>query len=252
MAERLRTLAEAPEAERIALLVRESKFGMGMAELVARTGLQEREIAAAAAQAPLVVLQQPQSWFVDRAWFQSARDGLLRAVREFHQNESAAARHPQAGSARPRAAGCAAVPDGRPARAGEQIVVEGETVRLAAHRLVLKQDEEQARAAIERAFEQAGLAVPAVAEVLAKSGVEAARARSLAADSAAREARLVRVSDDLVFHHTAMEKLRPCWPRTRRALQRRHVQGMDRHLAQIRDPAARVPGPRARHAAGGR
>jgi selenocysteine-specific elongation factor len=86
-------------------------------------------------------------------------------------------------------------------------VVEGENVRLAIHKLVLKQDEEQARTAIERAFEQAGLAVPALPDVLAKSGVEAARARSLL-QILLREKRLIRVSDDLVFHHTAMEKLR--------------------------------------------
>ena len=44
-------------------------------------------------------------------------------------------------------------------------------MRLRAHKVVLKQDEQQARAAIERAFEQAGLGEPTVAEVLAKSGV---------------------------------------------------------------------------------
>jgi selenocysteine-specific elongation factor len=89
----------------------------------------------------------------------------------------------------------------------KQIAVEGENVRLASHKLVLKQDEEQARAAIERAFEQAGLAVPGLPDVLAKSGVETARARSLL-QILLREKRLVRVSDDLVFHHTAMERLR--------------------------------------------
>jgi selenocysteine-specific elongation factor len=80
-------------------------------------------------------------------------------------------------------------------------------VRLASHRVVLKQDEEQARAAIEGAFEQAGLAVPALAEVLAKSGVELARARSLL-QILLREKRLVRVSEDLVFHHAAIASLR--------------------------------------------
>jgi selenocysteine-specific elongation factor len=89
----------------------------------------------------------------------------------------------------------------------KEIAVEGETVRLRAHRVVLKEDEEQARARIEGAFEQAGLAVPAVAEVLAKSGVEAARARSLL-QILIREKRLVRVSEELVFHHTAIGKLR--------------------------------------------
>jgi selenocysteine-specific elongation factor len=75
------------------------------------------------------------------------------------------------------------------------------------HKVVLKEDEEQARTAIERAFENAGLTTPAVAEVLAKSGVEAARARSLL-QILLREHRLVRISEDLVFHHSALEGLR--------------------------------------------
>ena len=90
----------------------------------------------------------------------------------------------------------------------KELVAEGETGALARRTsVVLKEDEEQARAAIERAFEAAGLAVPAVAEVLAKSGVEAARARSLL-QILLREKRLVRISDDLVFHHSAIETLR--------------------------------------------
>jgi selenocysteine-specific elongation factor len=205
--ERLRTLAEAPAAERVALLVRESKYGMGTAELVARTGLTERAIAAAAAAAQVVAFQHPQPWFADRAWFQSAREKLLRVVREFHQKNPLLPGIPKQ-DLRGRE-----LPDSPPflidamLAQEKQIAVEGENVRLASHKLVLKHDEEQARAAIERAFEQAGLAVPAVPDVLAKSGVEAARARSLL-QILLREKRLIRVSDDLVFHHTAMEKLR--------------------------------------------
>ena len=73
--------------------------------------------------------------------------------------------------------------------------------------MVLKEDEEQARTAIERAFERAGLATPAVPEVLAQSGVETARARSLL-EILLRERRLVRISSDLVFHHSALDGLR--------------------------------------------
>ena len=83
----------------------------------------------------------------------------------------------------------------------------------AAHKVVLKEDEEQARAKIERAFEEAGLAVPAMAEVLAKSGVEPARARSLL-QILLREKRLVRISEDLVFHHVGdRQACASCWPR---------------------------------------
>ncbi len=91
--------------------------------------------------------------------------------------------------------------------AAKDLVVEGETVRSRNHKVVLKEEEEQSRAAIEKAFEQAGLATPAMAEVLAKSGVETARARRLL-DILLREKRLVRIGDDLVFHATAIEALR--------------------------------------------
>src|SRR5580658_4075624 len=180
VAARLQTLAEAPEAERIALLVGESKYGMGMADLVARTGLTERQIAMAAADAPVVAFKQPQAWFVDRPWFHAAREKLLRAVREFHQ------KHPLLPGIPKQDLRGRELPDSPP------FLIDA----ILAH-------EEQARAAIERAFEQTGLAVPALPDVLAKSGVEAARARSLL-QILLRERRLIRVSDDLVFHRTAM------------------------------------------------
>ncbi|MFN7993165.1 MAG: selenocysteine-specific translation elongation factor [Bryobacteraceae bacterium] len=207
VSERLRVLAEASPPEKLALLVRESKYGIGAAELLARTGCLERDIEAAASSAPVVHLKHPQSWFVDRAWFQAARDRLLKAVREFHQKNPLLPGIPKQ-DLRNRE-----LPDSPPflidalLAQSKEIAVEGENVRLGTHKLVLKQDEEQARAAIERAFEQAGLTVPALAEVLAKSGVETARARSLL-QILLREKRLIKVGDDLVFHHTAMQKLR--------------------------------------------
>jgi selenocysteine-specific elongation factor len=201
---RLDVLASADAAERIALLVRETPFGMGMAGLVARTGLAEPEIAAAAARAPLLTIPQPQPWYVDRAWFQAARGRMVETVREFHHRN-------------PLQPGIAKL-DLRPAGAppfvldalladAQEIVAVGDTVRLRGHTLVLNEDERQARAAIERAFQQAGLAAPVVAQVLAKSGVEPARARSLL-QILLREKRLVRINDELVVHQSAIEKLR--------------------------------------------
>jgi selenocysteine-specific elongation factor len=85
--------------------------------------------------------------------------------------------------------------------------VEGETVRLASHRVALKQDEEQAVGKIEELFRAGGLAVPSTPEVLAKSGVEAARARSLL-QILLRNRKLVRVGEDLIYHASAIEQLR--------------------------------------------
>ena len=176
---------------------------MGMAELVARTAMSQTEIAAAAAKAPLASIPQPQPWYVDRAWMQAERERIVKTVREFHQQCPLLP-----GIARQELRGDAPVfvLDALLADAKE-IVAEGELVRSRGHKLVLKEDEEQARAKIERAFEETGLAVPAMAEVLAKSGVEAARARSLL-QILLREKRLVRISDELVFHQTAIALLR--------------------------------------------
>ena len=201
---RLDVLASADAADRIALLVRETPFGMGMAGLVARTGLVEAEIAAAAARAPLIAIPQPQPWYVDRAWFHAARARMVETVREFHRENPLQPGIPK--------------PDLRPAGApqflldalladAQEVVAEGDTVRLRAHTLVLSEDERQARAAIEGAFQQAGLAAPAVAQVLAKSGVEPARARALL-QILLREKQLVRIHDELGIHHSAIEELR--------------------------------------------
>ena len=202
---RLDVMASRDAAARVGLLVRESEFGVGMAELVARTGMLEREIASGAA--GLVAIPQAHPWYVDRAWFQSARDRLVKAVRLFHAKQPLV---PGIAKQDLRSRELAGAPpfvmDALLAEAKE-LVVEGETVRSRGHQVVLKEEEEQARAAIERAFEEAGLATPAVAEVLAKSAVEPARARRLL-EILLREKRLVRISEDLVFHQTALASLR--------------------------------------------
>jgi selenocysteine-specific elongation factor len=201
-AARLDVLASNDTAARVSLLVRESEFGVGIADLVARTGLQPDDVAKAPAK-----LLAPQQWLIDPAGFQSARDRLVRAVRQFHaQNPLLPGIARQDLRARELAGAPPFLLDALLAEA-KDLAVEGEIVRSRAHKVIFKEDEEQARGAIERAFEQAGLAVPAVPEVLAKSGVEAARARTLLA-MLLREKRLTRVSEDLVFHASAIGSLR--------------------------------------------
>jgi selenocysteine-specific elongation factor len=203
---RLSVLASADAAARIALLVRESKFGLPMRELVARTGMLETAIAAAAARAPVVVLAQPDPWYVDRAWFEAARQHLAQTVGEFHRaNPLALGIGKEDLRARELPGAPAFLLDELLAHGGP--ILEGRLVRMPHHQVALKDDEEQARAAIERAFEQGGLATPALAGVLAQSGVEPARARSLLA-ILLREKKLVRIGEDLVFHQAAIQTLR--------------------------------------------
>jgi selenocysteine-specific elongation factor len=203
---RLDVLSGPDRSARIALLVREAPFGMGVPELVTRTGWPERDIAATAGP-DLVAIAQPQPWYLDRAWFQSSRDRLVKTVREFHRKDPLLPGISRQDLRAREVPGAPLFVLDALLAAAKDLVVEGETVRLRSHSLVLKQDEEEARAAIERAFEQAGLATPAVAEVLAKSGVEPARARTLL-EILLREKRLIRINEDLVFHHSAIESLR--------------------------------------------
>ena len=89
----------------------------------------------------------------------------------------------------------------------KDIAGEGDIVRLASHRVALKQDEAEALEKIEALFRDAALAVPSTPEVLAKSGIEPARARSLL-QILLKTRKLIRVGDELIYHASAIENLR--------------------------------------------
>jgi selenocysteine-specific elongation factor len=203
---RLRVLEFGGPEERVALLVRESKYGLGMSDLVAATGLMSAEIGQAAKSSGLIALEQPEFRLLDRDWFREAVARVTAALRDFHvRNPLAEGMPKQELRSREMPGAPAFLLDALVARAAG-IVAEGETVRLASHQVVLKQDEEQASGSIEKVFLDAGLTVPPVAEVLAKSGVEPARARSLL-QMLIRQGRLVKIGDDLVFHRAALDGL---------------------------------------------
>jgi selenocysteine-specific elongation factor len=205
--ERLVAIEKGGPREWLALLTAESRYGLSMTELVARTGLLETEIVTAACEAGLVVLTEPQFWVLDAKWLEAKLDSIQQALKAFHRQKPLVSGMPKE-ELRGRE-----FPDAPPflldallART-RTIVAEGETVRLAAHKVSLRQDEQEATAKIEGAFEGAGLAVPSTNDVLAKSGVEPGRARTLL-QILIRDKKLVRVSDDLVFHASAVQRLR--------------------------------------------
>ena len=87
-----------------------------------------------------------------------------------------------------------------------EIKVEGDSVRLASHRASLKTDESEATQKIESLFREAGLAVPSTSEVLAKSGIEPGRARSLL-QILLKDRKLIKINDEFVFHASAIDAL---------------------------------------------
>ena len=206
-ADRLRVLESEPLPEEIALLVRESRYGMSMPELVARLGTLESDIRKAAPAAKLIVIETPQFWLVDPAWAASQLERIQEILKAFHRANPLL---PGLSKEELRSRQLPGAPpfllDALLARA-KTIAIDGETVRLASHKVSLKQDEEEAAGKIESAFQTAGLSVPFVPDVLAKSGVEASRARTIL-QMLLREKKLVRISDELVFHPAAIQALR--------------------------------------------
>jgi selenocysteine-specific elongation factor len=89
----------------------------------------------------------------------------------------------------------------------KKIELAGDTVRLPGRGVVMQDEEAESKKKIEDAFASAGLKVPALHDVLAGLKVDRARAQKIVT-LLLRDRVLVKVSDELVFHRTALDQLR--------------------------------------------
>ncbi len=89
----------------------------------------------------------------------------------------------------------------------KKLEVAGEQVRLPGRGVVMKDEEADAKKKIEDAFSSAGLEVPYLKDVLAKLPIDKARAQKIVT-LLLRDRVLIKVSDDLVFHRSALDELR--------------------------------------------
>lgn len=89
----------------------------------------------------------------------------------------------------------------------KKIEAAGDLVRLPGHGVVMKDEEAESKKTIEQAFAAAGLKVPALHEVIAGLKVDRLRAQKIVT-LLLREKILVKISDELVFHRSALEELR--------------------------------------------
>ncbi|HXJ86345.1 MAG TPA: selenocysteine-specific translation elongation factor [Candidatus Binatia bacterium] len=85
--------------------------------------------------------------------------------------------------------------------------VAGEHVRIPGRGVVMKDEEAESKKKIEEAFASAGLKVPALHEVLAGLKIDKGRAQKIVT-LLLRDRVLVKISDELVFHRSALEQLR--------------------------------------------
>jgi selenocysteine-specific elongation factor len=89
----------------------------------------------------------------------------------------------------------------------KKLVIAADLVRLPGHSVVMKDEEAESKKVIESAFAAAGLKVPTLKDVLAGLKVDKTRAQKIVT-LLLREKVLVKISEELVFHHLALENLR--------------------------------------------
>jgi len=222
----VRALLEQLEREpdsRLELLVRESGEATPAA-LAARTGWSPAEIArrgqAAARERSFLTLGQQGSLVVDANHFKTLTTRVLTVLEDFHgrnplvQGLGKEDLRGRLASQSNRHAGLTRLPSAtlfnavlQALSSDRKVQVEGELVRLAGREIQLSAEEIAAKERISRAFEQAGLTVPPAADVLAQLPVDRARAQKIL-QILLRERTLVKVSEGLLFHRAALDRLR--------------------------------------------
>ncbi len=209
----LQTLEKGTREEILMALAERNILGVPLREIIARIGWLENELRAAAdslAQAkqlravslePLIVLSEKS--------FADICEKLLARVERFHRENPllpGIAREDLRNSlgkrVRPETFRAAL----EALALQKKLVLQAELVKKPGAEITLTPEELRAKQQIEQTFARAGLAVPSVKEVFAQMTIEKARAEKLL-QILLREKTLVRVSPELIFHATALERL---------------------------------------------
>ena len=201
--ERLERLAGADDASRIELLVSEAPTGRRVEELLRATGLSRERIRELAIANPSLLFVEAHSVVITKAWLGERRNRLANWLSAFHAKNPSLAGAPLAQARlglRPELASI--VFERFPA-----IRVQGETVSLATHKAVFSDQDSRVMARIEGVFRDAGFQPPTITEVLSAALRDAQKARSLL-EILVKSKRLVRISDDLIFHADVMAHVR--------------------------------------------
>ena len=189
--------------------------------LVARTGWLPREVLrlgkALAGANRLLLLGQPPELFVHQEYFRLLAQKVMELLEKFHVDNPLLAGLPKE-DLRSRTGMRRSLQHTAPSlllfnallqalATQGRIEVQGETVRLAGRKVQLTAEEQAAKEQISSAFQAGGLAVPSPPEVLARLHVDRQRAEKLL-QILLRENVLCKVSEDLIFHQSALLRLK--------------------------------------------
>ncbi|MGA2720068.1 MAG: selenocysteine-specific translation elongation factor [Candidatus Acidiferrales bacterium] len=209
----LKTLENGNREEVLRAMVEATPNGLAAGEIVARTGWLESEVARSARklteQGHLRIIAENPPVVAAAQAVTKCTAALRTAVEAYHrenpllpgiprQELRAKAGNPGAGLFETSL---------RDLLQAGVLAISGDLVQRAGRAVELTLEEMRAKELIEKAFEQAGLTVPSLDEVLTKLPVEARRAQKIL-QILLREKVLVKISGDLVFHRAALADLR--------------------------------------------
>ena len=201
-AARVTLLARTSLDGRIEMLVAESPNGRLLQNLVKVIGAPEAVLRSAVQQNPRLLLAGG-THILAHEWVRQRREKLIAWLKIFHADHPAAPGAPvaQARLGLDPSLANAVFEDFSGVR------VQGDVIALANHRAQFSDLDQQALRKIEQAFRQAGYQPPLPNEVLQRANPDAKKARGLL-ETLIRTRRLVRISDDLIFHAETIEHLR--------------------------------------------
>ena len=198
-------LAGSPQEILSARVARRELAGLALSEVPAEMNLPPDQAEKLSAQAELV---RCGGVLVSQSAFREASVRAANVVKEFHDANPLVA-----GMSKEELRGrLGAGPEVFEALLGQavkqkQIEIAGEALRLPGRGVVMKDEEAESKKIIEQAFASAGLQVPSLREVLSGLKVDKMRAQKIVT-LLLRDKVLVKISDDLVFHQTALAGLR--------------------------------------------
>jgi selenocysteine-specific elongation factor len=192
-----------------ARIARRQQEGISLSRLVAETGWTKNEIESLfAAELKTRALVRAGDRLLDAAAMQALQSAIVSSIAAFHK------KNPLVGGIGKEElrTQVEATPEVFEAVAAmlmqaKKLEFAGELGRLPGQGVVMKDEEAESKKKIEGAFASAGLKVPALKDVLAGLKVDTVRAQKIVT-LLLREKILVKVTDELVFHRSALEELR--------------------------------------------
>jgi selenocysteine-specific elongation factor len=194
-------------------ITRRGKRGLSLAEAVAETGWRKDQVVAypeALSREGLAIRIQDRLFAAFELGL--AQKGLLHAIAAFHKREplkpGMTRSELQDDMERALEMAKELFDSAISALAKEnKLEVAGDLVRLPGQGVTMKEEEAESKKTIEQAFENAGLKVPALYEILNSLKIDKSRAQKIVT-LLLRDKVLIKISDELVFHRTALDHLK--------------------------------------------